>query len=148
MKLQMASRLALYAVVELAAAPERHFTAADIADKYGVSVNHLGKIMRVLVRTGLAESVRGAKGGFRFSGNAKRTTLMDVIQLFETIGEMPGRSREPGEHTDAGRAIRGVLDEIDEIAQATLNSITVATIFKAIERQRTRDARPDRAGAA
>jgi Rrf2 family protein len=136
MKIQTASRLALYAMLELAATPDRHFTAAEIGEKFGVSVNHLGKIMRVLVRTGLVESVRGAKGGFRFSGNAKRTTLMDLIQLFETVGETPGGVREPGEHTEAGQAIREVLDEIDEIAQATLRSITIDTMFKVMERQR------------
>ena len=138
MRLQTASRLALYALLELAAAPDRHLTAAEIADTYGVSVNHLGKIMRTLVRAGLVESVRGAKGGFRFSGNARRTTLMDVIQLFETIGGTPGGGGEPGEHTDPGQAIREVLGEIDEIAQATLRSITIATMFKVIERQRAR----------
>lgn len=146
MKLQKASHLALYALLELAAAPDRHFTSMDIADKFGISVNHLGKIMRDLVRAGHVESVRGAKGGFRYSGNAKRTTLMDVIQLFETIGETPGRAREPGENTEIGLAIREVLDEIDEIAQATLRSITIATMLKVIERRRSR--RPPEATAA
>jgi Rrf2 family transcriptional regulator, nitric oxide-sensitive transcriptional repressor len=136
MKLQTASRLALYALLELAADPERHFTAAEIAEKYAVSINHLGKIMPVLVRAGHVKSVRGAKGGFRFAGNAKRTTLMDAIQLFETIGETPGREPDPGENTEAGRGIGKVLDEIDEITQATFRSITIATMLKIIERQR------------
>lgn len=148
MRLQKASHLALYALLELAAAPDRHLTSTDIADKFGISVNHLGKIMRDLVRAGHVASVRGAKGGFRYAGNAKRTTLMDVIQLFETIGEPPGRSREPGENTEAGLAIREVLDEIDEIAQATLRSITIATMLKVIERQRSRSLRDTAAAAA
>lgn len=135
MKLQTASRLALYALLELAADPKRHFNAAEIAAKYAVSINHLSKIMPVLVRAGHVKSVRGAKGGFCFSGNAKRTTLMDVIQLFETIGEMPGRDRDPGENTDTGLGIAKVLKEIDEITQATFRSITIATMLKIIERQ-------------
>lgn len=147
MRLQKASHLALYAILELAAAPDQQLTSADIADKYGISINHLSKIMRTLVRVGLVESVRGAKGGFCFVGNARRTTLMDVIELFETVGETPGRAREAGEQTEAGRAIREVLDEIDEIAQATLRSITIATMFKVIERQRSR-AQLASAGAA
>jgi Rrf2 family protein len=135
MKLQTASRLALYAILELAADPERHFNAAEIASKYAVSINHLGKIMPILVRAGHVKSVRGAKGGFRYSGNAKRTTLMDIIQLFETIGETPGRERDPGETTDVGMGIGQVLGEIDEIAQATFRSITIDTMLKIIERQ-------------
>jgi len=135
MKLQTASRLALYALLELATDPKRHFNAAEIASKFAISINHLGKVMPVLVRAGHVKSVRGAKGGFRFSGNAKRTTLMDVIELFETIGETPGRDRDPGENTDAGLGIGMVLNEIDEITQATFRSITIDTMLKIIERQ-------------
>ena len=139
MKLQRASRFALYAVMELAADPKRQLTAADIADKYGISINHLAKVLRDLGRAGLVESVRGAGGGFRFLGNAKRTTLMDVIELFETVGgDAPGGLREPGEHTAVGQGIHQVLNEIDAIAQATLRSITVDTMFKIVDRQRTK----------
>ncbi len=137
MKLQRASRFALYAVMELAADPTRQITAADIAGKYGISINHLAKVLRDLGRAGLVESVRGAGGGFRFLGNAKRTTLMDVIQLFETVGgEAPGGLREPGENTELGQAMGQVLNEIDAIAQATLRSITIDTMFKIVDRRR------------
>ncbi len=135
MKLQKASRLALYAVLELAGRPAGYLTAAGMAETYGISINHLGKVMRTLVRAGMVESVRGAKGGFQFSGDARRTTLMDVIELFETVGGPEGSAREPGEHTAAGRALGEVLDEIDQIAQATLRSITIATMLKLIGRQ-------------
>lgn len=134
MKLQRATRIALYAILELAADPDRQITAASIADRYGVSINHLAKVMRDLGRAGLVESVRGAGGGFRFSGNARRTTLMDVIQLFEDVGAEGLSAREPGERTEEGRAIRQVLDEIDAIAQATLRSITLDTMMKLIAR--------------
>ena len=135
MKLQRATRIALYAILELAADPDRQITAASIADRYGVSINHLAKVMRDLGRAGLVESVRGAGGGFRFSGNARRTTLMDVVQLFEDVGGDGPGAREPGERTEEGRAIRQVLDEIDAIAQATLRSITLDTMMKLIARQ-------------
>lgn len=141
MKLQRASRIALYAVLELAADPERQITAAAIAERYGVSINHLAKVMRDLVRAGLVESVRGAGGGFRFCGNARRTTLMDVIQLFETVGGNGlGGPREPGERTEVGAAMRQVLDEIDAIAQATLRSITIDTMLKLVARHRQQPA--------
>jgi Rrf2 family protein len=137
MKLQKASRFALYAVLELASRPEGYFTAADLGDTFGISVNHLGKVMRTLVRAGLVQSVRGSKGGFQFSGNARRTTLMDVIELFETVGGPEGGALEPGGHTDIGGALGEVLDEIDQIAQATLRSITIATMLKLVARQRS-----------
>ncbi|HKB54513.1 MAG TPA: Rrf2 family transcriptional regulator, partial [Ramlibacter sp.] len=83
MKLQKNTSLALYSVIEFAADPERHISAAEIAAKYRVSPHHLAKVLSELARAGIVESVRGVGGGYRFAGNARRLTLMDVIRLFE-----------------------------------------------------------------
>ena len=50
---------------------------------------------------------------------------------------MPTESdrREPGDRTPVGRALNVVLSEIDEIAKATMSSITLATMLRLIERQ-------------
>ncbi len=136
MKLQKGTSLALYSVLEFAANPGRQLSAAEIADKYGASAHHLAKILRELGRAGLVESARGVGGGYRFSGNAKRLTLMDVIELFEDIGTRIGESDEFDDSTDIGKALGSVTAEIDEIAKATFRSITVDTMLKLIERQR------------
>ena len=86
MKLQKATQYGLYAVLELARDPSRQLSAMDIAKKYGISSNHLAKVLRDLGRAGLVNSSRGAGGGYRFSGNSKRITIMDVIEIFEDIG--------------------------------------------------------------
>ncbi len=134
MKLQMNTRLALYSVLEFATDPTRHIPAAEIAAKFDVSPHHLAKVLSELARAGVVESVRGVGGGYRFTGNARRLTLLDVILLFEDPagnGERP----EPGEGTPVGRALGAVLLEIDEIARATFSSITLATMLRLIERQ-------------
>jgi Rrf2 family protein len=138
MKLQVSTSLALYSVLEFAANSGHQTSAADIAAKHKVSTHHLAKVLRELVRAGFIESTRGVGGGYRFSGNARRLTLMDIIELFEDIGDRAGRSRQPGSSTDVGRALAAVLGEIDEIAKATFRSITVETMRKLIERQRSR----------
>ncbi len=130
MRLQTATRIAIFAVLELAAAPEKQLSAAEIAERFGISVNHLAKVLRALGRAGLVEALRGVGGGYRFRGNAKRVTLLDVILLFEPVGPEENGSREPGAGTPDGRALRRVLGEIDETARATLSSITVATMLK------------------
>jgi Rrf2 family protein len=140
MKLQVSTSLALYSVLEFAANPDRQISAAEIADKYGVSMHHLAKVLRELVRAGIIESTRGVGGGYRFGGNARRLTLMDVIELFEAVGERAS-GREPGAATDTGRAIGVVLGEIDETAKATFRSITLETMLKLIERERAAVAR-------
>jgi Rrf2 family transcriptional regulator, nitric oxide-sensitive transcriptional repressor len=130
MKLQKATFCALYAVLELARDPALQLSATDIADKYNISANHLAKVLRDLGRAGLVESVRGAGGGYRFSGNLKRTTLFDVIHLFEDVGGKTERARDAHADTDIGNALNLVLTEIDEIAIATLGSVTIETLLK------------------
>jgi Rrf2 family protein len=132
MRLQVATRLALYAALQLAADPRKQLAAAEIAERFGISVNHLAKVLRTLGRAGLVEAVRGAGGGYRFRGNVKRVTLLDVIELFEDVGPNGRGEDEPGATTGEGRALRSVLDEIDGIARATLSSITLATMLKLV----------------
>ena len=129
MKLQTGTRLGLYAALELAGDPERTLSAADLAERFGVSAHHLAKVLRTLGAAGLVRGGRGASGGYRFTGNRKRTTLMDIVALFEPA---PGsRPTEPGEETDIGDVLQRVLDEIDEIAEATLRSVSLETMLKA-----------------
>lgn len=135
MKLQKNTRLALYSVLEFASDPRRHVAAAEIAARYGVSAHHLAKVLSELARAGIVESVRGVGGGYRFAANARRLTLDDVIRRFEELVPTEAERRETGERTPAGRAIATVLSEIDEIAQATFRSITIATMLRIMARQ-------------
>jgi Rrf2 family protein len=130
MKLQKNTQLALYSVLEFAADPTRH-----IAEKYGVSQHHLAKVLSELARAGVVESVRGVGGGYRFAGNLRRMTLMDIIRLFEPDG--PGTEAEPAPNgtTPVDLALDAVLSEIDQFARATFSSITLATMLKLMQRQ-------------
>ncbi len=128
MKLQTATRLGLYASLELARDPTRTLSAADLAERFGVSTHSLAKVLRTLSAAGLVQGGRGASGGYRFTGNRRRITLMDVVALFEPA---PGRrAAEPGEDTEIGAALQRVLTEIDEIAEATLRSVSLETMLK------------------
>lgn len=130
MKLQQNTLLALYSALEFAADPARTLSAAGIAAKYRASPHHLAKVLRKLGRAGLLHAARGAGGGYRFAGNPRRITLMDVIELFEDIGTPKSRSRRPEE-----RALDEILAEVDETAKATFRSVTLATMLKLISRR-------------
>jgi Rrf2 family protein len=130
-KLQKNTLFALYSVLESAARPERQLSAREIARKHRISPHHLAKVLHTLAQAGVVESVRGVGGGYRFAGNAKRHTLMDVIELFE---DFSAPRRRTG--TGVELAVGSVLDEIDEIAKATFRSITIATMLKLVTRKR------------
>ncbi len=131
MKLQQNTRLALYSLLEFASNPERKIAAAEIAEKYDVSSHHLAKVLAELSRMGMVQSVRGVGGGYRFIGNARRLTLMDIISHFEDtqIAELSTRNSTPVE-----RALESVLSEVDAIARASMSSITLATMLRIVGR--------------
>lgn len=86
-------------------------------------------MLRKLARAGVLHAVRGAGGGYRFAGNPKRVTLMDVIVLFEDIGTPRRRGARPAE-----AALERILAEIDDTAKATFGSITLDTLTKLVAR--------------
>lgn len=133
MRLQVNTMLALYSVIEFASDPQRHIPAAEIAEKYSVSPHHLAKVLAELARAGIVESVRGVGGGYRFTANVRRLTLMDIIQLFEDLA--PSAQRHNETPTPVDLALDTVLAEIDQIAKATFSSITLATMLQLVARQ-------------
>jgi Rrf2 family protein len=135
MRLQKNTTLALYSVLEFASDPGSHISASRIAEKYGVSPHHLAKVLAELARAGIVESVRGVGGGYRFTGNARRLTLMDIITMFEEFAPTPGDRGAVGAATPVDLALGAVLSEIDENAKATFSSITLATMLRLIARQ-------------
>ncbi len=124
MRLQKATRCALFAVTDLASDPTRPISAGEIASKYGLSLNHLAKVLTELSRSGLIEAVRGAGGGYRFTGDAHRTTLMDIITLFQ-----PSEPREPAP-TPGARALTQMLDTMEARARAPFAAMTVEEMVR------------------
>ena len=130
MKLNKASLFALISVLELASDTERQLSTTDIAEKHGISTHHLAKVMSNLVHEGIVQAMRGVGGGYRFAGNVNRTTLLDIIQLFETLEselDVPhwGRAANP-----IVAELQSITNEIDNLSKAVLDTITLATALK------------------
>jgi Rrf2 family protein len=137
MRLQKATRLALYAVTDLARQPTERLSTTRIAAQYGVSTHHLAKVLQALARAGVIRPVRGAGGGYVLAANARRTSLLDIVTLFEDPFGPAQEDEEPGQVGANGvvGALDAVLEEIDDLARATLGSITIETLIRSIERR-------------
>ena len=133
MKLQQATRYAIWAVIELASRPDEQIRAQELAQTYRISQTHLVRILHALTKAKIVNSARGPGGGFSFCGDAKRLTLYDIICLFET-----GWPKEENQDLQAGNALTNelarVLHEVDRLTSATLRSVTVRTIINNAER--------------
>jgi len=75
-------KLTDYATVmaaRMAREPERVFAAAELAAGSGVGVPTASKILKLLTRAQLLNSVRGAKGGYVLARPAGEISLTQVI---------------------------------------------------------------------
>ena len=81
---------ALRAAIDLAALEGQGLARVDdIAARTRVPRNYLSKVLHVMAREGVLRSTRGPHGGFELARPAARTTVLDVVALFDDVG--PGR---------------------------------------------------------
>lgn len=73
-----ALRTLMYLAVE-----QRQVTAREVADFYGISADHVAKVVNQLARWGYVRSVRGAGGGISLARPAESISIGEVIQAME-----------------------------------------------------------------
>ena len=83
MRLTTFTDYGLRMLMRLASEPGRAFSTADLAEEFGLSRNHLAKIMQHLARAGFVETRRGGRGGAVLARPADRIRLGNVIDLLE-----------------------------------------------------------------
>lgn len=83
MRLTQLSDYSLRVLMYLGAAPERLATIQEIAGAYGISENHLMKVVHRLAQHGFIETVRGRGGGLRLKGPADSVRLGAVVRAVE-----------------------------------------------------------------
>jgi Rrf2 family nitric oxide-sensitive transcriptional repressor len=67
-----------------AAHPHELVTIGELAERHGVSKNHLMKIVNDLARQGLIETTRGRGGGLRLLKDPGAIRIGDVVRASET----------------------------------------------------------------
>ena len=83
MRLTSFTDYGLRMLMRMAATPERAFSTAELAREFGLSRNHLAKIMQKLASGGIVETRRGGGGGAVLAQPADRIRLGAVIRLLE-----------------------------------------------------------------
>ncbi len=84
MRLNVQSDYALRLLMHLAVNNSTLCTIADVADRYGISKNHLMKVAHTLGKEGYIETLRGRTGGLRLTRPAADIMLGDVVRSMET----------------------------------------------------------------
>lgn len=74
---------ALIALTHLAQHPDECNSAREIAARYGVPLPLLMNILKQMTQQGLAQSVRGPRGGYRLATTPDKISLNDIIGAVE-----------------------------------------------------------------
>lgn len=74
---------ALIALTHLAQHPDQCNSAREIASRYGVPLPLLMNILKQMNQRGLAQSIRGPRGGYRLALPPEKISLNDIIGAVE-----------------------------------------------------------------
>jgi Rrf2 family nitric oxide-sensitive transcriptional repressor len=83
MRLTSFTDFGLRMLMRMASVPERAFSTSELAQEFGLSRNHLAKIMQRLAQAGFVETRRGGGGGAILARPPEEIRLGAVIRLLE-----------------------------------------------------------------
>jgi Rrf2 family transcriptional regulator, nitric oxide-sensitive transcriptional repressor len=83
MRLTFFTDFGLRALMRLAGEPDRSFSTNEIATEFGISRNHLTKVVRDLSEAGFVTTQRGVGGGFRLARPPQSITIGQVVRTLE-----------------------------------------------------------------
>ena len=83
MRLTQHTDYSLRVLIHLALKKGELATIREISEAYGVSKNHLTKVVQNLVRSGYVESVRGKRGGLRLNRPPEEVSLGEIAKKME-----------------------------------------------------------------
>ena len=129
MRLTTYTDYTLRVLMYVAARPERLATISEIAGAYGISRNHLMKVVNQLGTWGLLANVRGKGGGMRLGRPAASIVLGKVIRKSEPMALAPCFQPVDGPCVIRPACnLRHALDEAREAFLAVLDRYTLADL--------------------
>lgn len=127
MKLTRYTDYALRVLIYLTGREDNLASIRQIAEAYGISQNHLMKIVQDLSHAGFVDTVRGRHGGLRLARPAELVTIGAVVRHTEGEGNLIDCTAcliAPA------CGLPAILSEATEAFLATLDRYTLANVAK------------------
>jgi len=120
----------LRVLIYLGLKPRERSTIREISEAYGISRNHLMKVVQQLAANGYVRSVRGVGGGLNLSHSPEEIRIGEVVRVMEPdLGLVECfRSDNQCVITPACR-LKGMLAEALEQFLGTLNQYSLADLL-------------------
>ncbi len=140
MRLTLHTDYALRTLIYLGIHTDRLTSIHEIAQAYGISENHLIKIIHRLGRGGFVETLRGRRGGLRLGRPAHNILIGDVVRYTEEDLGLVSCMQAPAEGVRpcllvGGCSLRGILNEALGSFMSVLDSYTLEQAITAHERR-------------
>ncbi len=136
MKITAQEEYGLRCVLQLARqAQHRLVMVRDIAEQEGLSVAYVEKLLWILSRSGIAESVRGPKGGYRLARPCTEISIGEVMRALggipskeEICSQFTGNQQTCVHHQDCG--LRPVWVSITDFVHSVFDKIPISTLLQ------------------
>ncbi len=135
MRLTAQEEYGLRCLLQVARGQEGSVTTPEIAEREGLSQAHVHKLMGLLRRAGLVESVRGRKGGYQLARPAEQINVGAALaglgdRLYSTgfCGQHTGNERTCVRNADC--SIRSLWIAVDQAVQRALQNMQLTDLLR------------------
>jgi len=120
----------------LAADPERLYPTQELADRAHVAAPTVAKLLKLLTKAGLVESLRGAHGGYKLARPAAGITVADVIAAIDGPIGLTQCSVHKGDcAVESTCGVRGNWRLINTAIHQALKSVSLAEMAHPLTRR-------------
>jgi Rrf2 family nitric oxide-sensitive transcriptional repressor len=131
MRLTTYTDYTLRVLIRLAVRPHQLTTIADIAESYGISENHLTKVVHQLGIAGYIETVRGRNGGIRLLKEPREINVGEIVRRTEPDFDLvPCFNTSDACVIEPACILKGVLDQARGAFLAVLDRCTLADLVR------------------
>ena len=134
MRLTLHTDYSLRVLIHLATRPDGRSSIGEIAMAYGISRNHLMKVVNELGHGGFITTIRGRGGGFTLARSADAITIGEVVRFSErdlTLADCGSCAIRPA------CGLVSVLGDAMNAFLAVLDRATIASVSSDRDRLRT-----------
>lgn len=132
MKLTQYTDYGLRALIALAVAPDRRHTVTGISSAYGISRNHLVKVVARLSELGYVETTRGKGGGVRLARAPEQIRVGQVVREMESgLGVVECLGEDGGGCAISSVChLKGLFEEATQAFLAALDNHTLSELVR------------------
>lgn len=129
MQLSLYTDYSLRVLLFLGANQGRRVAMAEIADCYGISKDHLRKVVHTLAQLEIIETFRGKNGGFVLKQAPEQINIGELVEATEQRKPLIDCDSQPCIIT-ASCSLKGVLKKAENAFYDTLKGYSLADLLK------------------